>query len=131
MGKQVTLKNYEIMNAISSLVELMKVKLPSKVNWNLSKNLRKLSTAIEDFYKFKDQYIKEYAVKDEKGDVKLNENNQWTIPKENIKTFNDKITELSELEDTIDILPIKLSDLDSLEVEGNIFYNLDFMIDEE
>lgn len=131
MGKQVTLKNIDIINAISSLVDLMEIKLPSKVSWNCSKNLRKLSSAVEDYYEFEKKLVDEYAEKDTKGEIKINEHNQWTIPQENVQIFNNKRNELFQFENTVDILPIKLSDLDKYDIKGTSLFNLEFMIDDD
>lgn len=127
---QTTLKNIEIINALQAISELMEIKLPTKVGWNLNKNARKLTTAISDYDKFEKELIQEFAEKNNDGSIKVNDKSQWTIPKENVAEFSKRKSELLEQTDSLDLLCVKLSDLERYEIKGSTLFSLDFMIDD-
>lgn len=127
---EIKLKNYEIISAINSMQEIMSVKLPSKVSWNLSKNFKKLNEAIKDFNDFQYELLKQYAIKDPNGEIKLDENQQFAIISEFESKFTKERNDLLNFEDTLSIHTIKLSDLETIEVSPTALYGLDFMIDD-
>ena len=128
---EVKLKNYETISAINAIQELMSSKLPSKVSWNLSKNFRKLNEAIKDFNACEQRLLKQYAIKDPTGEIKLDERQQFTIMPEFISIFNKERNEYLNYEDDIDIHIIKLSELANVEVSATALYGLDFMIEDD
>lgn len=128
---EIKLKNYETISAINAIQELMSSKLPSKVSWNLSKNFRKLNETISDFNECEKSLIKQYAIKDSTGEIKLDERQQFAIIPEHISKFNKERNELLNCDDTIDIHIIKLSDLANVEVSPTAFYGLEFMIEDD
>jgi len=128
---EIKLKNYEIISAINSMQEIMSVKLPSKVSWNLSKNFKKLSEAIKDFNDFQYELLKQYAIKNQNGEVEFDENQQFKIIPEYVSNFNKERNDLLNFEDTLTIHIIKLSDLENIEVSTTALYGLDFMIDDD
>lgn len=128
---EVKLKNYETISAINAIQELMSLKLPSNISWNLSKNFRKLNEIIKDFNACEQRLLKQYAIKDENGGIKLDERQQFTIIPKFISIFNKERNEYLNCEDTIDIHIIKLSDLANIEISPTAFYGLDFMIEDD
>ena len=130
MGKEVTLKNIEIINAMSGLIKLRKLELPTKVSWNINKNMKRLTSVIQDYYDAEKILIEKYAEKDEDGKVKISDKGQYKVT-ENAKEFSEKMNELYQLEDTIDILTIQLSDLEKYEIDGETLDTISFMINEE
>lgn len=128
---EIKLKIYETISAINAIQELMSSKLPSKVSWNLSKNFRKLNETIKDFNDCEQRLVKQYAIKDITGEIKLDERQQFTIMPEFVSIFNKERNEYLNCEDTMDIHIIKLSDLSSIEVSPTALYGLDFMIDDD
>lgn len=128
---EIKLKNYETISAINAIKELMDSKLPSKVSWNLSKNFRKLNETIEDFNSCEQKLVRQYAVKDSNGEIKLDERQQFTITSEFVPIFNKERNEYLNCEDTMDIHIIKLSDLVNVEVSPTALYSLDFMIEDD
>ena len=133
--------NIEIINALSAIKELMEIKLPSNVSWNLTKNMKKLIPAFNDFDEAEKKLIEEYAVKDDKGNIKFVGENQFKINRIEKRLgqiiegkedeFINKKNELMQFEDTIDIHMIKFSDLSKVEVKGTTLFSLEFLIDDD
>lgn len=128
---EIKLKNYEIISAINSMQEIMNTKLPSKTSWNLSKNFKKLDEAIKDFNEFQYELLKQYAIKEANGEIKFDENQQFTIIPEYKTKFNKERNDLLNFEDTLSIHSIKLSDLENVDISPTTLYGLDFMIEDD
>lgn len=121
--------NIEIINAIKSLKELMQVKLSNiKVSWNIMRNYESLENVFNRYSKLESDLVDKYALKDDEGKVRFDENN---LPKFPPRTeFYEKQKELLECEETINIIQIKLSDLENSGLSPIDLLNLKFMIDE-
>lgn len=115
---QTILKNIEMNNAVMGIIEFKKnkIKLPTKVAWNINKNFNKLTTALKEYYEEQNIIVSKYGIKNENGEI-LDAQGGYTIPNENIKLYSEEMNELNMLEDTVDLLMINLSDLEDLEVD--------------
>lgn len=134
---EVTLKNIDVLNKLEALKELSQTKMPGKPSWNITKNIKKIEGLLKTYFDCEKNLIQQYAIKDENGNVKFDENNQPEFTHENFEVYKKCRQELLECEDTIDIIQIKLSDLFGDEdikpaIKPAIFLTLDFMfIDDE
>lgn len=124
-------KNYEILNAIEAFKELVAIKLPTKVSWNVTKNVKKIESSFKDYLECENEILKKYALTDENGNLRLDEQNQPKFPPNNIDKYNKERNELLQCEDTIDILTINLSDLEGKNISAATLLNLEFMIIED
>ena len=124
---QKILKNIEIINIINSINELMNEKLPTKVGWNISKNLRKLDASFKTYIELENKLVKEYAIKDDNGEIVLDNNNPKFAPNNKEKYLKER-QELLNCEDEFDFLTINLSDLNNINIKPSILFNLEFMI---
>jgi hypothetical protein len=128
---EIKLKNYEIINAFKNIGELMEEKLPTQIQWNINKNLKKITTAFNNYIEFKQELVKKYALKDDKNNIKFDDNDQPLFPP---KSRNEFITERNELincEDSLDITMINLSDLQNVNIKGTTLLALEFMINDD
>lgn len=124
------IKNYEGLNAIKALSDILKIDLPVKLSWNLSRNLKNLTNSIKDYEKFEHELVKKYAEKDSKLQVLINENGQYCIPKEKIILFKNEKEELLNLETDVNILKISISDFNDVYIKGESLIGIDFMIED-
>jgi len=122
------LKNIEIINIRSSISELMNEKLPIKTGWNISKNLRKIDDSFKAYIELENKLIKEYAIKDDSGEIILDNDNQPKFAPNNKEKFLKEQQELFNCEDEFEFLTIKLSDLDNINIKPSTLFNLEFMI---
>lgn len=127
---KMNLKNYEIVSAMEPIQKLMKEKLPTKVSWILTKNLRKLSEPMSDINDAEQKMVQQYGVKDAKGAV-IGEDGRFKLKEDCIEEFTKKRVELFNCENELDIHMIKLSDLSRAEIEGDILLAIEFMIEDD
>lgn len=133
-----TLKNFEIINAVSAIKELIKItKMTTKIKWNFIKNLNKLQNIINDFSKTEVELIKEYALKDENGDIKVYDADEGIYKKGepkfapvNEKLFIKERNELLQCESDVEVHKIKIDDLPEIE-DGTLLLLCQFLIDDE
>lgn len=124
-----TLKNIEIINAINALYKLFELELPSKVNWILMKNSKKLNSSYNDYEEVRKKLIDDCVQKNDNGEpIEINKTFKFIDGKE--KVFTEKISELLNMEDTIDIHLIKLAELDDMKLKGSLLIPIEFMIDD-
>lgn len=135
---EIKLTNIEVINAFNSISELARLELPIKTGWNISKNIKKLESVFNTYTECQRELIKKYAIKDTKGEIKIDENNQYKIVPKFISKFNEDQNELLSCDNTIDILTIKLSDLckedkdgNSKELSSSVLLYLGFMIEDD
>lgn len=127
---KVNLKNYQIVSAMESIQELMRERLSTKVSWNLTKNLRKLSESMSDITDVEQKLVLQYGVKDENGSV-ISEDGRFQLKEDCAEEFTKQRVELFNCENEIDIHMIKLSDLSRVEVSGDVLLALEFMIEDD
>lgn len=102
--------------------------LPIKTGWNISKNLRKIDDSFKAYIELENKLIKEYAIKDDSGEIILDNDNQPKFAPNNKEKFLKEQQELFNCEDEFEFLTIKLSDLDNINIKPSTLFNLEFMI---
>lgn len=128
---EVILKNYEIIGAMQSIVEMLQLDtLSTKVNYNLTKNHMKLEQSLKAYTKCENELLNKYAVKDE-NEKFIIENNEPKFDPNSKKEYLTKRDELLSCEDTIDILSVKLSALPENIGKGNKLRSIMFMIEDD
>jgi hypothetical protein len=131
------LKNYEIINAVTAIKELIKIKdMETKTKWNFIKNLNNLQRIVDDFSKLEIEMVNEFALKDESGNIRIYEEDEGNFRKGDPKfapvkhkEFITKRDELLQCESEIDIHKIKLDDLPKIE-DGTALLLCSFLIDD-
>lgn len=130
---EVTLTNIKIINAIQSIGEMLQLEdLSTKVNYNLNKNLMSFENALKAYNKCNEELLDKYAIKNEDGSLKIDENtNEIKFAPNNKKEYITKRDELLECEEQVDIHTIKLSSLPDNIGKGIKLYNIMFMIEDD
>jgi hypothetical protein len=100
-----------MIDSIPTLRELSNKSLKSKVAFRVARLLKAVQAESETFETARINLVKQYAAKDENGEIKTDENGNTFIEPAHIADFNAELKEL--LENTITINGDKLS-LDDL-----------------
>jgi hypothetical protein len=131
---EVKLKNIEVINAMNSTKILLQTEdkdFSVKARWNLMKNMKKYESIFKTYSESEIEYVSRYAMKDVDGKFISEEGtNEPKFTPSNKNEYLSKRDELLECENTIDILKVKLSDLEGHVKNGEILYHLEFMIDD-
>lgn len=127
----IKITNRQLENKINILRKLSDMKLPVKVSYAIAKNIKEIEKELNIFLEEKMKLIKEYALKDEHGNPKV-ENNQYIFPSGKEDECNSKYTELLEIEIELNIRKVNAEDLINSDVEftANELLELEFMLNE-
>lgn len=126
------LTNRKIVNDADFLGTLTNKQLPIKVSYAIAKNISKIEKELEIYSKERQKLVDKYCIKDEKGNNKIDENNQLKIADENLDDWNKSINELLDIEIEIDIHKFNINDLlnSNLDMTPSELILIDYMIEE-
>lgn len=126
------LTNRKIVNDANFLGTLTNKQLPIKVSYAIAKNVSKIEKELEIYNKEKQKLVDKYCIKDEKGNNKIDENNQLKIADESLDDWNKSINELLDIEIEIDIHKFNINDLlnSNLDITPSELILIDYMIEE-
>lgn len=122
----VTLTNNEIYNYANGLMEYFsdsEVKFPIKVNFYLQKNKNALTTLAQDIEQERINIIQEYGKLDE-------ETQQFSIPQEKMAEASEKINDLFNLTQDVNLYKVNLDSFGDMELTANQMQALLFMIED-
>lgn len=123
----ITLTNNEIYNYATSLQENFsnnEIKFPIKVNFYLQKNLNTLIELAKEIEKQRIEIIQEYGVENK-------ETQKIEIPAEKTQEATEKMNELFDLTQEVQIYKVKLDAFGDISLTPGQMQALLFMIDEE
>lgn len=102
------LSNERLINSVGVLSKLNNSELAVKTSYKLSKNIKTLDKEIVLFNEEKQKLINKYAVKNEKGENKIENGNFEIADREN---FNKEYRELLDIEVDVKIEKINIDEL--------------------
>lgn len=126
---KITITNKQLANSIPGMNALGALKLPTKVNYKIAKNLRILEGAYEPYQKVYGQLVDQHAKRDENR-VKI-EPAPGQVTIENLDKFNAEVNVLLAETVEVDIWPIKLSELGEESLTGAQLMSIDWLIDDD
>lgn len=126
------LTNRKILNDSNFLGGLIHKQLPIKVSYAIAKNVSKIEKELEIYNKERQKLLDKYCVKDEKGNLVIDESNNYSIEEEYIDICNKELNELLDIEVDIDIHKFNESDLlnSNCEITASELMLIDYMIEE-
>ena len=123
-----TLTNNEIYNYANALAQEFgqesEVKFPIKVNFYLQKNLQVLISLAQDIEKERVAIAQEFGTLNE-------ETQQYEIPNENITAASNKLNDLFNLTQEVQIYKVGLDAFNDMDLTSNQMQALLFMIKDE
>jgi hypothetical protein len=131
MSVKLTLGEVDAIISSSALKDLLDKSPRVEVGYQINKITKKLIEEHNLFVEKRAEILKEYAEKDENGEIKqIQEGDQvrMTVPTEKLKEFNEKVIELVGIEVDMDVNPLKLSKVQDLEIPVRNIMILDKLI---
>lgn len=127
----IKITNRELESKVNTLRKLSNMKLPVKISYAIAKNIKEIDKELNIFLEEKMKLIKEYALKDEYGNPKV-ENNQYIFPDGKEEECNSKYAELLDIEVELNLREVNANDLINSEVEltANELMEIEFMLNE-
>lgn len=122
-------KAYEIMAINETLTSMADENLPLKTAITIAENLEALNTANSVIEKKRTELIKEYAKKDENGEIVQPQEGQVAL--ENPEEFSQKMAEMMETDVDVNIKTFKMADLESVNITPRQALSLKKLFKEE
>ena len=97
----------DIINAKNALRKIVNSDLPIKMAFELSSIVDDIENQLNKFEKFRISLFEKYGTKDKKGNI--------SVEKDNLKSFNNEMDDLLNAEVNINIKPIKIDDVLSID----------------
>jgi len=122
------LSNKEIDQIIHSISSIKEKELPIKTLFKITCIAKKLEPLVQAFDEIRKQITNKYAVLDANGEVVVGENQSVEI--ENYKGFQNDINELLNIECSVDIEKLSLSDFENVQISPEVAIPLSYIIQE-
>lgn len=122
------MKLSEIVNSLEPLQNLLKVSLPIKVSYKLSKIAIKINPELDLFNEKKNELIKKYG--------KEIEPDKWQVDPENVEKYQEDMKTLLDMEVSLDfgdgknLEKIPISDFGEVNIPAQDLLPLDWLISE-
>jgi hypothetical protein len=124
------IKYSQLTNIINSIKKLSSKELPIQTSIKLAKLLKQLNLENEIFTNEYRKLFDKYAEKDEKGNIKFENNNAIALKKETIEEFKIKYNELMDYSFNVDFSPISISELKDIQISADDLIALEgFVVD--
>ena len=108
---------YEALNRICAQKDL---KLKVSLGYTLLKNKEKLYPEAKIIYDMRQKILMEYGTRDKNGDI--------VVLRENIDEVNQKINELMDIDNLVDIIKISFEDIENYELNIEDIEGIRYMI---
>lgn len=124
------LSNDKILNDAKRLGEIAQKQLPVKVSYAIAKNIAKIESELGIYNKERQKLIDQYSQKDDKEQVLADEKGNIKLKEENIEAWNKDMKELLSIENDIDIHKFSINALDGHIMTPAELMLIDYMIEE-
>lgn len=100
------MKASEIQKTYQGLMGIRAKRVPVKMSFILSRNLRKLEEIVQDIETKRNDLLQAYGEKDEDGKLKVGDNNEMTVPAQDVPKFMSDWSDIlnTDIEITLDKL---------------------------
>ncbi|WP_024613660.1 hypothetical protein [Clostridium sp. Ade.TY] len=123
------LTNKEIIEKVGMLGEISNRKLPVKVSYAIGKNISKIESELKHYNKGREKILDECCLKDEDGNLKIEDGN-YSIDPEKMDKWNKDMKDLQDIEVEIDVHKFKLDLLNGYDMSPSEMMSIDFMLEE-
>ena len=101
----------EILKSADVLNDLVARQLKAKTAYHVARLAREVNREAQLFEEERTKLVEKYAEKDENNKLKIGENGNISVAKENLENYVKEITELTKSEIELNVEPLELSDL--------------------
>lgn len=115
------IKLHTLINSAESLKKLIAIKIPIKIGYQLSKLVNQIQPDLSSYEENRVKLVKEYGILDEKGDLK--------VSNDNIQKFTEELTKLTEIDVNVDFEKIKVEDLGQINIEPQELVHLGWLLE--
>lgn len=121
----ITIRLNDILNSIPIFREISNKSLPIKTAYQLARLIRELDRESTTFDESRRKIIEKYAEHDENGEFKQTDEGNVIIMPEQINACNQEMAELLDTEIEINVDPIEIESLASIELTPAQMFSLE------
>ena len=99
-----------------------------KLAYKIGKIIQQVSEEMQLYEDARQKLLHEYCIKDENDELKIDENGNVTVKKENISLYNEKMKEMNETIIHLNILPLEFDEIENLEFTPKEIMSIDWLI---
>lgn len=124
------LSNEKLLSDIPVLRNISQKELPVKVSYAIAKNLNKIEFELKVYENERTKLIDKYALKDDKGQVKVDDSGQIIFKDGCKEQWNKDIKELLAIENEVEIHKFNIALLEGHIMSASDIMCIDYMIEE-
>lgn len=121
----------EILNAMNIVRSLANTPMKAKAAYKVARLVNAIDKEYSMFQEVRNELINKYGVRDENDNLKIDENNNYSIKKELINQFNTEFNELLAEEIDLNVNPLNMNDVDEKTFTPNEMIALAPFLEEE
>ena len=121
----------DIINSMDTMKLLIEKPLKARVAFRVAKLVREIDKEFELYNSERDKLIKKYGMKDENGELIIDDEGRGRLSDENIPKFNQEIQEMLDNEVELNAQPIALADLGEEEFTAIQLAQIEKFLDSE
>jgi len=121
----------EILSSTTALEHLGEQHLKGKLAYKVGKAIKTISNEINLYDKARKELLNEYCVKDENGEVQIDERGNAQVEKQYIDKYNQEIRTLNDTDIELNIVLLDLDDFENIEITPREIMQLDWLIKKE
>ena len=120
----------DMLNSQNVFREIANMPIKMRTSFAIARIIRNLETELETFEKTRQELIQMYGEKNDDGSLKINEDGNIIIASENIEKYNNEIQDLLNEEITIAAEPLRIEDMEYIELTPTQAYMIEKFIKE-
>lgn len=105
----------DVVNSIDIFREWANKELKSRTAFKLARLFKALDNEFTMFNETRTKIVDKYTEKDENGNPVITETNEYKLKEDQIGAFQEEMTNLLDTEISLDVDPIQIEDIESIE----------------
>ena len=127
----ISAKLSQLVNSAQALRNLGDKPLRGKLAYKVGKVIQQVSNELNLYDKARHQLLEKYCIKDDGGQMIVDDNGGVQIPKENIPIYTEEINKLDNTEIELNATLLDLEDFDSIEMTPKQMIDIEWLIKKE
>ena len=112
------MKASEIQKTYQGLMGIKVKRVPIKMSFILSRNLKKLEEVVQDIDSKRNDLLRVYGDKDEDGQLKVRDNGEITVPAQDVPKFMADVNEMLNADIEITLDKLSMDDIEKCDQDG-------------
>ena len=112
------MKASEIQKTYQGLMGIKVKRVPIKMSFVLSRNLKKMEEVVQDIDSKRNDLLRVYGDKDDDGQLKVGDNGEITVPAKDVPKFMADVSEMLNADIEITLDKVSMADIEKCDQDG-------------